>query len=229
MKRTLLFIACVLASITMQVHAEGEYESLLSEGKTWTMSYRSPYQEGKVNYVESKLEGDTIIGDVTFKRKYDREWKQGDATPQEWKATDYYVGEDGGKVYYYYKVLNDEPQLLMDFSAKVDDVIPVQIEGTPSGIKVVSVDNTILGSSTDQTRRRCLDVRDTWHNRSDTWIEGIGSMTFGIENYFMNMLTGGIPKFIKCQYNGQTLYEDDAQEEQNDTFLFWRKARFCVW
>ena len=225
MKRTLLFIACVLTSITMQAHAEGEYESLLSEGKTWTMSYRSPYQEGKVSYVESKLEGDTIIGNVTFKRKYDRDWKQGDATPHEWKATDYYVGEDGGKVYYYFKALNDEPQLLMDFSAQVDDVIPVQIEGMPSSIKVVNVNNTIFGSSTDQTLRRCLDVKDTWHDRSDTWIEGIGSMAFGIENYFMNMLTGGIPMLIKCQYNGQTLYEDDAQEEQNDYIPFLEEGK----
>lgn len=182
-------------------------ESLLNEDKVWIMGYISPYQVGKVDYIESKLEGDTVIGNITYKRQYRREVKQGEETPQDWKSTDYYVGQEGSKLYYYNKAFHEDPQLLMDFSATVGDNIPYIIDGMPSSLNVENISDTIFVNSKDKQSRKCIYIRDMEHDVSDVWIDGIGSLEYGIEPYFMNRLTGSVPILLKCTEGGNVLYQ----------------------
>ena len=211
MKRKALLLLVVAICLCNDVMTQDEshtfLKSLLSEDRVWTMSYSSIYQKDQVSCIESKLEGDTIIGNISFKRKYNREWKQNEGGSREWKATDYYVGQIGGKVYYYYKALYEEPQLLLDFSAKVGDDIPYNVDGRPGSLNVVNVSDTVLTSSTDQRLMRSVYVRDVESGVSDVWIEGIGSLEYGIEPYFMNRITGTIPKLLKCAEGDNVLYE----------------------
>lgn len=184
-----------------------ECESLLSGARVWIMGYSSIYQIGRVSYVESKLSGDTIIGNVSFKRKYNREWKQDRASDSEWEATNYYVGQTGGKVYYYDAMESQgEPQLLMDFSVKKGEAIPYLLEHRLSYLTVVNVSDTVFTDSDDH-RLRCIYVTDNENSVSDAWIEGVGSIEYGIEPYFMNRITGGIPKLLRCTEGDNVLYE----------------------
>lgn len=210
MKKCLLIL---FGALSLTAHAEDAPESLLNEDKVWTMGYYSPYQVGRVSYVESKFEGDTIIGDVIYKRQYQRELKQGDETPQEWKATDYFVGQIGGKVYYYFK--NYQHQMMIDFSASEGDMIPYSLSSMPRYIHVENVSDTIFECSTDKQQRKCIYVKDTESEVRDVWIEGIGSMKYGIEPYFMDPITGAIPQLMKCTKGDVVLFEYQEPSTNN--------------
>ena len=106
MKKVLLSI--VLAAMTLSANAaddQREYESLLSESKVWTMSYQgvvNPEVYGDIyHFTDTKLVGDTVINDIHFMRKYQRQWSLGEETPADWTATNEYLGQDGGKIYRY--------------------------------------------------------------------------------------------------------------------------------
>ena len=200
-------IFLLFATLPLIALAEGESGSLLNEDKVWTMGYFSPYQEGKVDYIEYKFEGDIVIGDVTYKRQYTRVLKQGEGVPQDWKPTDYYVGQDKGKIYCYNKTSQEEPLLLMDFSATVREIIPYIIDGMPSYLKVENVSDTIFVNSKDKQCRKCIYIRDIEHDVSDVWIDGIGSLEYGMEPYFIYRLTGSFPKLLKCTEGDNILYE----------------------
>ena len=196
-----------MSALPFTAHAEGESGSLLNGQKVWTMGFFSPYQEGEVDMIEYRLDGDTIIGNVTYMRQYQRELKKDEGTPQEWKATGCFIGQTGSRIFYYQKGNQEDPQLLMDFSVTAGDVIPYNLEGMPSYLMVENVSDTILISSTDRQSRKCIYVKDIEYNVNDVWIENIGSLEFGIEAYFMNRLSGSIPRLLRCTDGGTVLYE----------------------
>lgn len=87
MKKVLLSI--VLAAMTLSANAaddQREYESLLSESKVWTMSYQgvvNPEVYGDIyHFTDTKLVGDTVINNIHFMRKYQRQWSLGRRHPQ---------------------------------------------------------------------------------------------------------------------------------------------------
>ena len=63
MKRTLLFIACVLASITMQAQGDSNgYRPIVEEGKHWTYENFLPLRPAEYDhYYYYDLKGDTLI------------------------------------------------------------------------------------------------------------------------------------------------------------------------
>ena len=70
MKRTLLFMACMLASITMQAQGKSkEYRPLVEEGKHWTYDNYMPLRPAEYDhYYYYELRGDTLIaGQKCFK------------------------------------------------------------------------------------------------------------------------------------------------------------------
>ena len=212
MKRALFLILIIaFPSITL---AEDEHENLLNSDIIWVIGYFSPYDE-HVSYIESKLGGDTLIGNIVFKKRFEKVLNQGEERVQEWKATDYFVGQNGGEVYYYDKSSNKEPQLLMDFSAKSGTIIPYIFGGMPSILRIENVSDTVFICSTDKQTRRCIYVRGIETNESDIWVEGIGSIKYGIESFFLEPITGGIPILVKCYKGDIIMYENPFPTNSN--------------
>ena len=203
MKKLLFLFLAAMPVITLAEETNG---SLLNEDVVWTMGYFSPYQAGQVSYIEFKLEGDSLIGDITYKRKYFRKLKQDEKEPQVWTASDCFVGQDRDRFFYYDKTFHKESQLLMDFSATVGDVIPYVIEETPINLRVENVSDTVFATSTDKQKRICIYVKDMARDLTDVWIEGIGSIKYGIESLSMAFVTGSIPLLVKCTKGDVVLY-----------------------
>ena len=213
MKRFLILFIIMAFPFTM--HAENEQGYLPKPGVVWTMGYFSPYIKGEVSFIESKLEGDTLIGDIVFKKQYERVLIQSEENTSDWKATDCFVGQDKGKVYFYDKTYYKEPLLLMDFSATIGEIIPYNSGGMSRSLIVINVTDTVFACSTDKQARKCVYVKDVDSSVSDVWIEGVGSLKYGIEPFFMEPITGGVPLLIKCSNGDIVMYENPSPTDIN--------------
>lgn len=211
MRRILILLFWVIA---IGVFAQEKFESVILQGKVWKTAYQSPYIVNQPpTIIESRFDGDTIIDGIAFKRKFTRsELREGS-----WQATNYYVGQKGGQVFYFSRTFGDEPRLLMDFSAKESDVISVLFFGyVPQSLKVIAASDTILESSGDQTRRRCLYVQSD--SKSDIWVEGIGSLCYGVEPYLQEPLDGALPWLQQCLYEDVVIFK---AEENISNGIVW--------
>ena len=149
------------------------------EDKVWTMGYRTNHDVLKNS--ETKLCGDTIIDGIHFKRKYERGWLKGEKKPDEWTATDEYIGQNLGKVYMYSNKLK-RAKIDMDFSLSEGDTF------TCCGYEDNDERQTFLVTGIEQkwgfedlVRKKFIYLQSKDNpDITDTWIEGIGSMTTGI-------------------------------------------------
>jgi hypothetical protein len=218
MKRMLVMIMLVFP---MFASAQKEYDSLLSESRLWTMDmklYLDPKECNIYRNIEMKLAGDTIINGIHFMQRFEREWPRGEAESETWITTHQYVGQDGSKVYLYSDFDWEKEIILdMDFSLEVGDKIDIY-DGDPPPYAyhfvVTSVSDTILDCSTDRIPRRCLHVQvEEFPDETDVWIEGIGSLTYGIWGTGMIFATGGgATKLTKCTDGDSVLFEGKGFE-----------------
>ena len=198
-------------------------ESLLSESKVWTMAYKlavNPEVYGDLyKFVDTKLVGDTIINNIHFKQKYCREWHLGEETPAEWTATDNYLGLESGKVYLY----SDKNKMIaedMDFSLNVGDerICYYQYDNDkemPLRFVATAVSDSILNNTDIIVKRRCIHVQlledqiNDYPQDSDIWINGIGSVKFGIDGMGLFEATGSIPKLYRVTDGDAVIYQSD--------------------
>jgi len=68
------------------------------------------------------------------------------------------------------------------------DVLDIVGSGYDDGkVTVTSVTDTILDSSTDRTVRRCIHVHSVVNpEQEDVWVEGIGSLRYGITGVMLS-------------------------------------------
>lgn len=200
--------------------AQEEFESLLSESKVWTMTTKpslSPEEFGDLCYIEeTKLVGDTIINGIHFMRKYNRRCKQGDEMPANWSATNEYLGQEGSRIYQYSsrskKMIPD-----MDFALEVGDKVSYYFddEVVLFDFVVTAVSDTIIGNSTDKARRRCMYAQVEYcPSVTDVWIEGIGSMQYGISGVWKTMATGSFDQMIKCTDGNKCIFTANATVDE---------------
>ena len=52
---------------------------------------------------------------------------------------------------------------------------------------------------------------------TDTWIEGVGSVIYGLKGLYGLSLTGSTPKLLRCEDNGVCIFSADEQEKNNQT------------
>ena len=189
-----------------------DYEQFLYEDKVWTTSLKmiaSPEVSNPYKRVETKLCGDTIIDGIHFKRKYEKEWLRGEKKPNEWKASAVYIGQEGGKVYLYDSMKNKKI-VDMDFTLKEGDTF------TSSGFGDTTVQPVMLVTAVTKEwiiydfpikgKKIYLQSQDN-PDFTDVWIDGIGSITTGINgtmNYYSN---GAAQKLVECNFAGIILYE----------------------
>lgn len=168
------------------VYYINEYGSLLSGDFQWTMRYDIVSPAGGVYYEEIKLHDGKSIN----QNEYAYPWRQ-----------------DGGKVY------RTGKGLIMDFSAKVGDVVKINeldADGTMAlSYKVEAISDTVFASSTDKKRRRCLHVRNVHYQLgTDIWVEGIGSLTYGVggdRTYY----GGAWSQLMECRRGDEILYRHE--------------------
>lgn len=189
--------------------AQEEFESLLSESKVWTISYKAVLNPEMYSdtlfFVDTKLVGDTVVNGIHFMQKYRREWKWGEEIPADWTATKEYLGQDGGKIYKYSDV-SKKMVLDMDISLNVEDKISYDYD-VLSYFKATVVSDTILTNTDDNKSRRCIRVELEQPRGTDVWIEGIGSITLGITGMDNLLATGAIPKLYMCTDEGVIIYQ----------------------
>ena len=190
MKRTLLFLTCMLASLTMLAQ-----EYFLEEGKVWKYHYQG--YNGREFNVGRIINGDTIIGGLTYKKIYDNVGGQ----------YMYALREEGKKIYIVYPH-NDTASLLYDFSKKAGDVI----NELAHPLIVASVDTIDI----DGVKFRRMRVQDAeqpvekWNddliNMYNFWIEGVGSESL-LETSIRE--PGNAYNLVSCQINGRVYTQQE--------------------
>ena len=218
MKRTLLFLACVLTSIMML--AQDVNHTFLEEGKVWTYHYQG--MNGRSFDIDRVVDGDTIIGDQSYKKICD---KMGG-------KYQYALREEGKQVYIVYDH-QETPSLLYDFGKNKGDVIYQEVDelsGMVSEQRVIGVDTIDI----DGLRLRRLQIwgKDysiqnpvNWEEEevpwqmASYWIEGVGSECL-LEASFRQ--TGNYYTLKSCQINGRTYTQQELLQEPskpNDDYL----------
>lgn len=229
MKKLFLILLAVIPIVA--IAQEPSYDSLLDGEKLWTVKIESfGFNDKYVSYVEYKLMDMTSIDGISYRQLFTRHKGEDEDEWSEWKLGEFggltYIGEDSdGKVYYYGSYR--ENFVTMDFSLQVGDVYQFNYDYDVLPYVVTAVSDTILENSFDRKPRKCIYLAhylngevlsEEWHR--DIWIEGIGSMKYGLMG--MNgELTSGSHLLMKCTQQGNIIYQyDNATAVQDIKQLF---------
>ena len=192
---------------SIMMYAQREYESVLDERKVWKMEYKVaiPSELGEhYSYEYIVLQGDTVIDGIPFK-----------------STGNYWIGQKDGIIYEYEKDYNlGQIFPIMDFTLNVGDELVIyekdyDDEGgsfetwEAESFKVVAVSDTIIASSTDKRLRHCVYVEGSHGNRQDCWVEGIGSLTYGILGDRIYWV-GSSKRLLQCTQADEVLYGTDS-------------------
>ena len=197
MKRNLLFVSLLfVACMSAQAQtSEIEYHPFAEEGKNWRTQVGGILE----NLYRSDIIGDTIIGNVVWKKVYNEKLIYNIVNNQYVHYYTYYaaVRDEGKKVYAMAKG-STRPRLLYDFSPKEGDFIKCGVEGNDFGclldkdeptdtllgfpfdsfLKVDRIDTVKLYDGQDY-RRFTLTMWDAYKDlpiaTPIVWIEGLGS------------------------------------------------------
>ncbi len=196
-------VMLLLSLLPTLLRADSRFESVLKEGKVWCYQWEivaNPIYDKIYRYTEISLKGDTLIDGITFRRVYQRQVSEEGASDEGWMPEDYWIGERDSEIYTY-EIFTKECKLLLDFSMETGETF--NKAGTQWSVTAVS--DTILDSSTDRRVRRCLNVADTENtNRTDFWIEGIGSLSTGLVR--SDDLEGAVPHLVSCMEGTVSLF-----------------------
>ena len=191
MKRVVLFIVCVLASLTMSANG---YRPLVVEGKHWTYDNYMPLRPAEYDhYYYYDLRGDTLISGKKCLKMYSENRYNNNIVYYE--AALY---EDNKKVYCFFPG-KDEAELLYDFDCKIGDTLHVYCG--PLIVKGVQTkDNGGIAIKTYS-----LQHDDPWGEYEQFhWIEGIGAE---LDFFAMRPAAGNNCHLTACELNGETIYK----------------------
>ena len=191
------------------------YKSILQEGLTWKMEYQKD-SSPESSYETLVLINSLPIDDIPFKRVYVQEKADG-SDEYIWMSQDEYcIGEKDGRVYRFCsKGWHNHCTPIMDFSLSVGDslvvtyVLPDDEEGRIHELQtyqVVAVSDTVIGSSVDKLPRRCVYVEGKYGDEKDCWVEGIGSLKYGINVRGGKEYSGTSQVLLSCTQGDKPLY-----------------------
>ncbi len=199
MRRTLLFIACVLTSLAMQAQENaGDYRPLVEEGKHWTYDNFMPLRPAEYDYFYwYDLKGDTLIAGKKCLKLYST--SENDSIAR-YKAALY---EENKKVYCFFPG-NAGAVLLYDFDCEVGDTIHVNT-GEMVVIDIRKVDNGGIPIRIYVLRPIDLFGDDEPSDDYDFgWVEGVGATA---DFFAMLPLCGNYSSLKACEVNGEKLYQ----------------------
>ena len=197
MKRSLLFIACVLASITMQAQENpNDYIPFVEKGKTWQVVSSPIHYEHYYHFYTYWMNDEEEIDGKTYFLVKSREDGHSEGL----------FREENRRVYKYDQLWGKE-FMLYDFSLKEGDTFTYEREPDyPENFKVLKQgwleDGPIIASPTSPNATDPSDIKyrrlRTWtigretepgeYHEFTTWVEGVGSLA----NMFCPDCTGGL-------------------------------------
>lgn len=191
---------------------------ILEEGKTWVVD--NDIASGNIFHILAafSISEGPIASDVQFWSVSQLQYMNGGVIKETEVVRDYYVGEKDGRLYFWDGSEQHEPDLFMDFSLTVGSSISletIKFDEKNVRIEVTAESDTVLASSTDRRSRRCLHVsylmEDTPGNwaevERDVWVEGVGSLKYGIMFPYYFGTTGGALRLLMCQVFDDILYK----------------------
>jgi hypothetical protein len=197
MKLPLLF-ACTFS--IFQLSAQ-EYEPLLNEDHTWKQLVYGWTTFGQ----EIKIEGDTAIGEFTYKKIYAATEPLWD----DWYLQGAYREDVAEQTIYKWNGTFDD--LVYKFSVEEGDIFTISPMGFPTEMLVSSVGTTTVNGNL----RKTISFEYEWY--TEVWIEGVGS-SLGVLNPATNF-----PDFnpvLTCFYVANNLAYDNPNEDTDcDLFL----------
>ena len=202
MKRTLLFITCMMTFMMMFAQvASDEYRPLVVEGKHWTYDNFMPLRPAEYDhYYYYDLKGDTLIAGKNCLKMYSD--NRNDDSIVRYEGALY---EENKKVYCFFSG-KKEAVLLYDFDCKVGDIVYVN-EG-----QMVVKDIRIENNGGISIKKYILHSFEMNPNLDDemndyaevSWIEGVGAT----KDFFgMLPLPGNYNTLNACELNGEKLYQ----------------------
>ena len=193
MKRTLLFIACVLASVTMPAQEEpNEYLPFVKKGKQWHMVQSTSERYRSMNYM--LMNEEVVKAGKTYMKMYRTE---------DVLAAVYDAGlfrEENRKVYIFDTDMQEEI-LMFDYSMKAGDTYEtysydelkmvsyrvLSVGDYREGPDIICNDYDEKADSTVTERRylrKWVVCRTDDESRQKTWIEGVGSLDGPLANLY---------------------------------------------
>lgn len=182
-----------------------DHDNVLWPNKYWFVQYTN--SDNRHMIVETRLVGDTtmqtgfcsitvdtLIGDIPLARKQVREYEEGAAKPKEWTTTNIYIGQKNRKVYQYE---NGRLQVIFDFTLHEGERISFagNMAGDTMEYVVQNVSHVIFPNR--MSRRRVIVSEAQQPDSTDVWIEGLGSLKYGLESSFLFDKTLQ-PELLRC-------------------------------
>ena len=170
------------------------YHPLVEEGKLWsTYHFNMPPDPPTSDYI--KFEGDTTFGTVTYRKVLQTE--HADLTHWNYYGA---IREDAQKKVFIQRAytLNDEI-LLYDFNIVPGDSL--LLVTNPTYYVLDSVGTITLATG---EQRKSYMLHYTGYSCNDTWVEGIGSITYGVMNSAFCGFVGDDPNML-CAWENDTL------------------------
>nr|MCR4836873.1 hypothetical protein [Bacteroidaceae bacterium] len=197
MKRTLLFLACVLASVMMQAQGKSsDYRPLVEKGKHWTYDNFMPLRPAEYDhYYYYDLGGDTLIAGKKCLKMYSDNLFNDSIVRYEGA-----LYEENKKVYCFFPG-QDEDVLLYDFDCEVGDTVQVYY---PHKYQLLVKDIQTEDNGGIAIKKYTLQIIWDYEEEYVFWIEGVGAM----KDFFgMIPLDGNYNSLDACELNGEKLYQ----------------------
>ena len=194
-----MFALCVGSALAQ------EYQPLLEEGKIWVVD--NDVAGGDVYHIYNQYTAnkERVIDCIQYWALMESKFVDG-AFGDPKAISDCFVGEKDGKLYFWNGGEQQAPVLFMDFSLTAGSSLDFKLSddedfGTVY-MEVTAVGDTVFASSADRSRRRLLHV--SYNGRPDVWVEGIGSLKYGIMFPYYFGTTGSVQSLWECR-DGETI------------------------
>ena len=167
------------AQLKVNTAQKDHYRPFLEDGKEWIC--RQSGVEGQEDYdFRYYLDGDTVIGNYTYKKCYTQHIGRGKTTPPQFVTV---LREDGPRVY---SRIRGQEHLTYDFSMEVgqETLLDGTLQGNPYEFYLKDAQEISFGNNT----LRCLSFASKFDSQREErgfWIEGVGStyLPFVIYNF----------------------------------------------
>ena len=191
--KKLISLSVFILLLTIQSHAQS-IDPVVQEGRQWSTSVWWAVSPPQFYTEIYRMEGDTVLDKKTYKKLYcyyTEDLSSG-------TLYNYALRQDGEKVYLKFYGEKGET-LFFDFSIKKGKSFSVH------GHKFVAEEVYDMKLADGKTRK-AIRLHDD--EMTDTWVEGVGSLVYGI-NWGGLKLVPGAKKYdlLCCHQNGEQIYQ----------------------
>lgn len=207
---------------------------LLSEGKKWICEWSMAAGNNIFEYPEYNISYSHSVNDIPFWDISEYRQYADDKTSSNRFLPNCFIGEKGGKLYFWDGNEEHTPAMFMDFALDPGCCLDFEryVGDKPCNVRlmVTAVSDTIFADSDDLQTRRCLHVSyesELLGDEKDVWVEGIGSLKYGITFPYYFGTTGAVMSLRECRNNDIILYKNFSEEVLVRPFVEEGKVWVC--